>query len=54
MTECLDVDSAMLDEEFQETIVQDVDNAEEAIFPGLALHVLEIIFAVATLTLLAF
>ena len=54
MTECLDVDSAMLDEEFQETIVQDVDDAEEAIFAGLAFHVLEIIFAVVTLTLLAF
>ena len=54
MTECLDVDSAMLDEEFQETIVQDVDDAEEAIFAGLAFHVLEVIFAVVTLTLLAF
>ena len=54
MTGCLDVDSAMLDEEFQETIVDDVDEVEEAVFAGLALHVLEIVLVVATLVLLAF
>ena len=54
MTECLDVDSAMLDDEFQETVVDDVDEVEEAVFAGLALHVLEIVFAVVTLSLLAF
>ena len=53
MTECLDVDSAMLDDEFQETVVDDVDEVEEAVFAGLAFHVLEVVLAVVGLALLA-
>ena len=52
MTGCLDVDSAML-EEFQEMVVDNVYEVEEAVFAGLALHVLEIVLVVATLVLLA-
>ena len=53
MTECLEVDSAMLDEEFQGTVVDEVDNVEEGVFAALALHVLEIVLAVVALALLA-
>ena len=43
----------MLNEEFQETVINNVDDVKKAVSAGPVLHILEVVLVVATLVLLA-